>query len=89
MHTVKLDIQDSIYEHVMFLLKSLDEKGLNITEYKTDQDLKSDLYFSQRQKQLHQDIEDIERGKVELLSQKEYENETNEFFNKLKLKYAN
>ncbi len=36
MHTVKLSIQDSIYEHVMFLLKSLDSKGLNITEYKTD-----------------------------------------------------
>ena len=84
MHTVKLDIQDSIYEHMMFLLKSLDEKGLNITEYKTDQNSENDLYFSQRQKQLHQDIEDIESGKVELLSQKEYENETNEFFNKLK-----
>jgi len=36
MHTIKLNVQDSIYEHVMFLLKSLDSKGLNITEYKTD-----------------------------------------------------
>ena len=36
MHRVELQIQDSVYEHVMFLLKSLDSKGLNITEYKTD-----------------------------------------------------
>ena len=89
MHTVKLDIQDNIYEHVMFILRSLDEKGLSITEYKADQNSESDLYFSRRQKQLHQDIEDIESGKVELLSQKEYEQDTNEFFNTLKSKYAN
>ena len=37
MHTIKLDIQDSIYEHVMFLLKSLDGKYINITEYKSDE----------------------------------------------------
>ena len=36
MHTIKLDIQDNIYEHVIFLLKSLDSKGLNITEYRTN-----------------------------------------------------
>ncbi|HFU75997.1 MAG TPA: hypothetical protein ENK66_07105 [Arcobacter sp.] len=36
MHTIKLDIQDNIYEHVIFLLKSLDSKGLNITEYRTE-----------------------------------------------------
>ena len=36
MHTIKLDIQDNIYEHVIFLLKSLDSKGLNITEYRNN-----------------------------------------------------
>jgi len=36
MHTIKLQVQDNIYDHVMFLLKSLDSKGLNITEYKID-----------------------------------------------------
>ncbi len=36
MHTIKLQVQDSIYEHVIFLLKSLDSKGLNFTEYKTN-----------------------------------------------------
>ncbi len=36
MHTIELQVQDSVYEHVMFLLRSLDSKGLNFTEYKTD-----------------------------------------------------
>lgn len=89
MHTIKLDIQDSIYEHVMFLLKSLDEKDLSITECKTDENLEHDSYFYERQKQLQQDIEDIESGKVKMLSKKEYEDETNIFFNELKAKHAN
>jgi len=42
MHKIKLDIQDNIYEHVIFLLKSLDSKGLSITEYKADN--KNDKY---------------------------------------------
>ncbi len=36
MHTIELQVQDSVYEHVMFLLRSLDSKGLNFTEYKTN-----------------------------------------------------
>ena len=36
MHLVQLKIEDNIYEHVMFLLKSLDSKGLKITENKID-----------------------------------------------------
>lgn len=89
MHTIKLDIQDSIYEHVMFLLKNLDEKDLSITEYKADENLEHDSCFYERQKQLQKDIEDIESGKVKMLSKKEYEDETNIFFNELKEKHAN
>ena len=32
MHTIKLQIQDSIYDHVMFLLKNLNTKELKIIE---------------------------------------------------------
>ncbi|MDQ1339748.1 MAG: hypothetical protein QG567_902 [Campylobacterota bacterium] len=35
MHTIKLNVQDSIYSHVMFLLKSLNTKELEIIEDKT------------------------------------------------------
>ena len=32
MHTIKLNIQDNIYSHIMFLLKSLSSKELEIIE---------------------------------------------------------
>jgi hypothetical protein len=32
MHTVKLEMSDSIYSHIMFLLKNLNSKELKITE---------------------------------------------------------
>ena len=34
MHTVKLQIKDSIYDHIMFLLKNFNSKGLKIIEDK-------------------------------------------------------
>ena len=32
MHTIKLNVQDNIYRHIMFLLKSLSSKELEIIE---------------------------------------------------------
>jgi len=32
MHTIKLQIQDSIYDHIMFLLKNFNTKELKIIE---------------------------------------------------------
>ncbi len=32
MHTIKLQVQDSIYDHIIFLLKSLNTKELKIIE---------------------------------------------------------
>ena len=34
MHTIKLKVKDSIYEHIIFLLKSLNPKELEIIEDK-------------------------------------------------------
>ncbi|MEA2050833.1 MAG: hypothetical protein U9O56_08895 [Campylobacterota bacterium] len=34
MHTVTLNIQDNIYSHIMFLLKNLNHKDLEIIEEK-------------------------------------------------------
>ena len=34
MHTVKLKINDDIYNHIMFLLNSLDKKKIEIVEEK-------------------------------------------------------
>ena len=32
MHTIKLNIQDNIYNHIMFLLKSLNPKDIEIID---------------------------------------------------------
>ena len=32
MHTIKLQVQDSIYDHIIFLLKNLNTKELKIIE---------------------------------------------------------
>ena len=34
MHTIKLNVQDSIYEHIMFLLNGISSKSLEIIEDK-------------------------------------------------------
>jgi len=45
MHTIKLNVQDSIYGHIMFLLNSLNTKELEIVEDKAIQDDWSHLEF--------------------------------------------
>jgi len=35
MHTIKLNVQDSIYNHIMFFLNNLNTKELEIIEDKT------------------------------------------------------
>jgi hypothetical protein len=49
MHTIKLEIKDSIYDHIMFLLKNLNSKELKIIEDKKmndygSQDNDKDIY---------------------------------------------
>lgn len=38
MHSLKLNVQDSIYSHIMFLLNNLNTKDLEIVEDKVIQD---------------------------------------------------
>ena len=46
-----------------------------------DENLKLDPYFYERQKELHQIREDIKSGNMEMLSEEQYEQEIEEFFN--------
>jgi len=43
MHSLKLNVQDSIYDHIMFLLNNLNTKDLEIVEDKVILDDWSDL----------------------------------------------
>ena len=49
-----------------------------------DKNLELDPYFYERQKQLHQDIEDIDNGKAEMLSSEQFDLEMDIFFKDLK-----
>ena len=38
MHTIKLEVQDSIYAHIVYLLKNLNKKEISIVEDKEIKD---------------------------------------------------
>lgn len=64
MHTLTVIIQDSVFQEFLnFVSKRKD--SIEITE---DKNLELDPYFYERQKQLHQDLEEVESGKAEMIS---------------------
>lgn len=64
MHTLTVKIQDSVFQEFLNFVSKRKE-SIEITE---DKNLELDLYFYERQKQLHQDLEDVENGKAEMIS---------------------
>ncbi len=85
MQTLKISIQDNFLQDFLSIIEQYKDK-IKIEE---DENLLLDPYFYERQKQLQQDIKDIDSGKIEMLSQEQYDKEINNFFTKLKTKYAN
>jgi len=85
MHMLAVEVQDSFFQEFLKIIEPYKDK----IQVKKDKILEYDPYFYERQKQLQQDINDIDSGKIEMLSQEQYDNEMNSFFTELKLKYAN
>ncbi len=79
MQTLSIQIQDSYMQQFMKFVK---ESHSNITVEK-DKNLEIDPYFYERKKDLEQIIEDSENGKMEMLSQEQYEQEMEIFFKDL------
>ncbi len=69
-------------------MNNVDEKNLSncITN---DKNLELNLYFYERQKELHQIRDDIKSGKSELISFEDFENNVDAFEKELEIKYAN
>ena len=64
MHTIKLNVQDSIYSHIMFLLNSLNQKELEIIE---DKVVKTEsLDFSEYKVDAFRDIKDPVKWQQEI-----------------------
>jgi len=76
MQTLSVEIQDSYMQLFMNFVK---ESHSNITVSK-DKNLEIDQYFYTRQKELFQIRTDIKSGKMEMLSEEQYEKEIEEFF---------
>jgi len=80
MKTISIQVQDSFMQKFLNFVNS-HSKDIIITK---DPNLELDPYFYERQKQLQKDIKDIDSGKVEMLSQEQYNIQMNNFFKKLK-----
>ena len=85
MQTLTVNIQDSFIQDFLSIVEHYKGK----IQIQKDKNLEYDPYFYERKKQLQQDINDIDNGKIEMLSQEQYDKEMNSFFTELKSKYAN
>jgi len=85
MQTLTVNIQDNFVQDFLTIVEHYQGK----IQIQKDKNLEYDPYFYERKKQLQQDINDIDSGKVEMLSQEQYDKEMNNFFAELESKYAN
>ena len=80
MQTIAVQVQDNYVQNFMSYVNNHSE-NIAITK---DKNLELDPYFYERQKQLQQDIEDIDNGKAEMLSSEQFDLEMDIFFKDLK-----
>jgi len=64
-------------------LTSLVMNEIEFLEIKKDKNLKLDPYFYQRQKQLKQDIDDIDCGRAQMISNEDFWNEIDKYVDTL------
>ena len=82
MQTLSIQIQDGYMQQFMNFVK---ESHSNIIISK-DKNLELDPYFYERQKKLHQIRADVKNGRMEMLSEEQYEQEIEQFFKELEKK---
>jgi len=85
MQTLTVNIQDGFIQDFLSIVEHYKGK----IQIQKDKNLEYDPYFYERKQQLQQNIDDIDSGKIEMLSQEQYDKEMNIFFTELKSKYAN
>ncbi|MCK5294643.1 MAG: hypothetical protein KAJ49_08330 [Arcobacteraceae bacterium] len=75
MQTLTLQVQDNFVQNLLNLLKEFK----NEVTIKKDKNLEYDPYFYDRQKQLQQDIDDIDNGKVKMINNTDFWNDIDSF----------
>jgi ribosome assembly protein YihI (activator of Der GTPase) len=79
-----VDVRDDfIPEFVKFAKNNNIQITENNQELTSEQKLAIDPYFFERQKHLHQLVDDVNSGKAELLSQQEYDAKMDRFLGSL------
>ena len=73
MQTMAIQVQD---DYVNDFMNYVNNHSDSITIQK-DKNLELDPYFYERQKQLHQDLEEVENGKAEMISHNDLWNNIN------------
>ena len=80
MQTISVQIQDS---YVQKFINYVNNHSNNITISK-DRNLELDPYFYERQKELQQDLEDVESGKAEMIPHDDLWNNINSHLKSIK-----
>ena len=79
MQTVTIQVQDSFMPDFLLYIESQKDK----ISMPRDENLVIDPYFYERQKKLNKILKSVENGDAKLLSEKQYEQEMELFFQKL------
>jgi len=66
MHIIKLAVEDNIYRHIMFLLKSLNKKDINIIEDRKTKTEENSIDFSNYKVKAFQNIENPVKWQQEI-----------------------
>jgi len=80
MQTMAIQIQD---DYVNDFMNYVNNHSDSIT-IKKDKNLELDPYFYERQKQLHQDLEEVENGTAEMISHNDLWNNINSHLKSIK-----
>ncbi len=75
MQTISIQVQDNFMQKFLNFVKNHKE---NITITK-DKNLDLDPYFYERQKQLQQDIDEVDSGKSQMISNDDFWNDIDKF----------
>ena len=79
MQTLIVNIQDGFMQDFLSIVEHYHGK----IQIQKDKNLEYDPYFYERKKELHQIRADVKSGKMEMLSEEQYEEEIEHFFSEL------
>lgn len=75
MQTLTINIQDNFVQDFLTIIEHYKDK----VQLQKDKNLEQDPYFYERQKQLQQDIEEIDSGNIQMISNEDFWNDIDTF----------